>query len=95
MGLSQPLVVQKDHGVGGDDDVAGVAGNGVRLLPGDIADDLRRAELRRIPLLHVRHPDDTILDPDPPQQLLAAGGTGTQNDACHGASASLSEKKFI
>ena len=48
-GLAQPLVVQKHHGVGGDDDLLRGAelGGGIRLFPGDVFHDLRRGETRR------------------------------------------------
>ena len=54
MGLPQPLVIQKDHGVGGDDD--GIRRlYRLRLLPADVGHDILRHQLRGIPLLHVRH----------------------------------------
>ena len=64
--LAQTLVIQKYHGVGGDDDLLRGAelGGGIRLFPGDVFHDLRRGETRRVVLVRLGHPDVKIRDAD-------------------------------
>ena len=85
MGLPQPLVIQKDHGVGGDDDGIRRRLHRLRLLPADVGHDILRRQLRGIPLLHVRHGNFKFTESYAPQQLLPPGGAGGQYDPRHSA----------
>ena len=66
LGLAQTLVIQKHHGVGGDDDLLRGAelGGGIRLFPGDVFHDLRRGETRWVVFVRLGHTDVKIRDAD-------------------------------
>ena len=76
--FAQPLVIQKDHGVGGDDDVIGIrqCSGGACLHGADAADDLLRGEAGVIALVRLRDKDGEIVNADAMEQLLPTGRLG-------------------
>ena len=85
MRLAQALVVQKDHGVGRDDDVIrrGQQRGGVRLFARDQRYGLLGGKTRGIAFIRIGNNNRKMFDPHAPQQFLAARGLRSKDDIRH------------
>ena len=81
--LAEPVVVQKDHRVGGDDKLVrgDERGGRVGFFAGDIDDGLLGGEPGGIAFVHVKRHGAKIADAHFAQQLLPARRLGGENDS--------------